>query len=191
VKVWWDVQSRGRVNLETAEDGTIGPGNYMQAYYDLSGDTPKREFFWSQRLTEIHEQFHVKEYIDNSRKETAAAVAEVSKKQIKVPMVLGKDEAIQTQVEPMTKDLAKNVGSKVLDTFNAGGEDRAYGAGATAYKTLADAIKAKGEKLGWDKQAKNKANPGMVPRDNMPTDNVPDSDKKHAPGDEFKPQTGV
>ncbi len=175
VDVRWDVQSRGRVSIAKADDSFLGPGNYMQAYYDLKDPHPLRDYFWVQSFTETHEQFHVTEYITNSGTETQTAAQWLSSQSIKIPKS-DSDKGVQDQLDPLVKQVANKVGMAVLDKFNSGGEDRAYGAGASAYATLANAIKANGEKLGWDKQNKGKGpNAGMVPPEAKPTDKPDDA----------------
>lgn len=59
---------------------------------------------------------------------------------------------MQSQIDPLVAQLPEKVKAEVKSKFDSGGEDRAYGAGAEGYRTLANAIRDRGFSKGWEKQ---------------------------------------
>lgn len=153
----WDVQALGRTDVGSADDAVLTPQNFMQAYYDLrhEGDRPERKQFWSKSFTQQHEQFHCAEYYTNAQAATTSAVSWLTSQPISVPTsVLGVEigKSVQSQIDPLVAQLPEKVKAEVKSKFDSGGEDRAYGAGAQAYRTLANAIRDRGFSKGWEKQ---------------------------------------
>jgi hypothetical protein len=172
VDIKWGTQSLGRTNVSSADDPVVQPDNFMTIYYDLvpqNGRTGKKERFWVQAFTEAHEQVHIADYTADSAKETKAAIQWLQSQKIDIPgkirSFLGAKSA-EAQIKPWLDEFATRVGKGVQESYFAGGEAHAYGAGVQAYQDLADAIKNKGFKLGWDKKSKNKG--GSIGDPNAP-----------------------
>jgi hypothetical protein len=146
--VHWETRAdkgpTGQVNITSETDPGLNSGNYTQAVTDLTPDTsdlkgrPPRTKFWSKDLTEQHEQYHVKDYVDVAR--TGAADAE----KWLAGQSAAKKEDVPALLDTAWKDQVHDPWDKFTDP--PGVEERAYSDGAPSYKARADAIKAKGDK---------------------------------------------
>jgi hypothetical protein len=146
--VKWDTRAtqgpNGQKNITSDVDPLLTRANYAQAATDLTpniGDLkgrPPRTKFWSKDLTEKHELYHVKDFIDIARK--GASDAE---------KWLGSQVAARKEDVPALLDTAwTNQIFQVWDRFTdpPAVEERAYADGAPSYQARADSIKAKGDK---------------------------------------------
>lgn len=143
-KIVWQVRSGtgpgGQVSVGSETSPLIKKSNFAQVASDITpnmsdlGGRPPRTKFWSQDLTERHELFHATDV--QGRGQTAVFVA---------------THWLDTQTASTVADvnlLLKQVPVRAVAALVAGmgvpAEHRAYGDGAPAYKTRADAITAKG-----------------------------------------------
>jgi hypothetical protein len=139
--ITFNVSSGGRTNVASANDAALTHANFPTAASDLTPDMgdlngrPPRTQFWAEDLTIIHERFHATEGSGFARTgvtnaqtwlnaQTATSIADVNALVAQVP-----GKVIATRQAAMTFP---------------GREQRAYAAGAPAYKARADAITAKG-----------------------------------------------
>jgi hypothetical protein len=172
VPISWGTQSLGRTNVTSADDPVVTMDNFMTIYYDLvpqNGRTGKKDKYWVQAFTVAHEQVHIADYTKDSQTELKNTINWLQQQKVDVPgklrSALGWKSA-KEQVQPWLDQFANKVGVGVQQSYLNGGEAHAYAAGVQDYQTLADAIKDKGFKLGWDKKGKNKG--GSVGDPNAP-----------------------
>lgn len=146
--VKWDTRATkgpaGQDNVASDTDPVLTKTSYPQAAKDLTPDIsdlkgrPPRTKFWSKDLTEKHELFHVKDFVDIAKK--GAGDAE---------KWLGGQAAAKKEDVPALLDTAwTNQIFTVWDRFTdpPAVEERAYSDGAPSYKARADSIQAKGDK---------------------------------------------
>jgi hypothetical protein len=144
----WDTRAtegpNKQKNVGNDTDPVLTKTNYPQVVKDLTPDTsdlkgrPPRDQFWAKDLTETHELYHVKDYVDIARKGSGDAEkwlgGQTASKKEDVPALL--DTAWTNQIF--------NVWDKFTDPPAV--EERAYSDGAPLYKGRADSIKVKGDK---------------------------------------------
>jgi hypothetical protein len=144
----WDTRATmgpdNQVNIMSETDAALNSANFAQAAADLTPNVtdlkgrPPRTKFWSKDLTETHEQFHAKDYVDIAR--TGATDAQAW---------LATQNAAHKEDVPALLDTAWH--DKIFQVWDAftnppAVEERAYADGAPSYKARADAITAKGSK---------------------------------------------
>ena len=142
-KITWGVHptTDNETDISGDTDADITKTNYPDIVKDLtpnmssSGGRPPRNHFWAKDLTEIHEKFHADDVkgqapgaittaVNWLKTKTASSVADVTTLVNQIP-----DRVVQT--------LAAGMGEP--------GEVRAYGSGAAAYTTRAEAIDKRGK----------------------------------------------
>jgi hypothetical protein len=140
-RIKWGVQALGRTDIEGDADADITAGNYATVSSDLtpnmssSGGRPPRTQFWASDFTQAHELFHANDVRGQGPGAATAAVSWISS---------------QTATDVAgVQALVDQIPNRVVRTLAAGmgepAEVRAYGAGAGAYRTRANAIKARGD----------------------------------------------
>ena len=159
VEVHWDVRDNGKTNISSATDAAITKDEWPKVADDLDpakgngSNNPKRETYWNQSFTEKHEQFHATDYVSMATSAIATARAWLNANTIGLPSD-GDRDSLHSFVEGKVKELVQGavdqLATEVHKRFNAGGEDRAYAAGASDYKTLSDAIRERAKTEGWD-----------------------------------------
>jgi hypothetical protein len=143
--VKWDVAAtgpNGEIDIASENDPDLTSANYTDASIDLAPDMSDlkgrspRHKFWCKDLSEVHERYHIKDFVDKARE--GAKNAET--------WLAGQTAASKREVRALL-DTAWN--DKIFtpwDTFTnpPGVEERAYADGADAYRTRADRILVKG-----------------------------------------------
>ena len=140
--ITWGVHptTDNETDISSETDPDIKAANYTAVADDLtpnaasSGGRPPRSKFWAKDLTEIHEQFHAD---DVKRLGPGAATSAVSWLSSQTAAtVLGVQALIDGMPARVVQTLAAGMGEP--------SEVRAYGSGAAAYTTRADAIRTAG-----------------------------------------------
>jgi hypothetical protein len=137
IKVYADKGPHDQLNVESDQDSDITKANYPKVASDLTpdgGGVPPRTGFWARDLTLIHENFHATDGQKFCRDELASISKSLNSK---TAASMGD---VQALLSPITDQLVK-----AREAGMVGGEDRAYKAGAPAYKDRADKIKATGK----------------------------------------------
>ncbi len=149
--VKWDTRAtvgpNNEVDITGENDADLTNANYATAASDLTPDVsdlkgrPPRTKFWAKDLTEKHEKYHVKDFIDIGK--SSATDAET--------WLASQNAAKKEDVPPLLDKAWNDKIFKVWDKFTdpPAVEERAYDDGVASYKALADAIKAKGDKGGY------------------------------------------
>jgi hypothetical protein len=142
-KITWGVHptTDNETDISGDTDPDITKANYPDVVKDLtpnmssSGGRPPRNAFWAKDLTEIHELFHA----DDVKKQGPGAVTTAV-------------NWLKTKTAGSVADvtaLVNQVPDRVVQTLAAGmgepAEVRAYGGGAAAYTTRAQAIEKRGK----------------------------------------------
>jgi hypothetical protein len=147
-EVVWDTRAikgpDNQVNIMSVTDAALTRANYPHVVTDLTPDMtdlkgrPPRTKFWSKDLTEEHEKYHVKDFVDIAK--TGATGAQT--------WLAGQNAARKEDVPALLDTAWSNQIFNVWDKFTdpPAVEERAYSHGAPSYKARADAIKAKGDK---------------------------------------------
>jgi hypothetical protein len=149
----WDVQSRGRTPVHSAESPSVSSATWKDIIADLTpgeGGVPKRHVYWAPGPTMAHEQFHCKDYTDRAQAYLATAREWLASQQIDVPF-FNTEMAVHRQVKPLLETLATNFTKDAKAHLDAGGEARAYNATKGNYDTLIAAIRTRAEAEGWKK----------------------------------------
>jgi hypothetical protein len=147
----WDTRATvgpdNQVDISSENDADLSKTNYPTAVSDLTPDVsdlkgrPPRTKFWAKDLTEKHEKYHVKDFVDIAK--TSATDAET--------WLAGQNAAKKEDVPALLDKAWSDKIHKVWDKFTdpPAVEERAYDDGVASYKARADAIKAKGDKGGY------------------------------------------
>ena len=147
----WDIQSRGRTSITSADSEEIHSGNWKQIVDDLTpaaNGVPKRHTWWAPGPTKAHEEFHCKDYTDRAKVYLGTAQDWLASQQIDVPF-FNTEKEVRRQVKPLLETLAKNFTTDAKAHLDNGGEPRAYSATKPHYDTLVDAIKKRAANEGW------------------------------------------
>lgn len=154
MEVNWDTKRgtgpNSEVNISSATARVINQGNYTQVADDLTpnmgdlGGRPPRSGFWSQSLTERHERFHATDNVNKVRSQIPAATRWLGTQRLPTYPVVG---VLDSDVEAKLNTALQNQIINPWVTYMTGNpaEVRAYGDGAGAYRTLAEAIRNKGD----------------------------------------------
>jgi len=147
----WDTRAtvgpNNQVDLTGENDADLTNANYATAASDLTPDVsdlkgrPPRTKFWAKDLTEQHEKYHVKDFVDIGK--SSATDAET--------WLATQNAAKKEDVPPLLDTAWSDKIFKPWDKFTdpPAVEERAYDDGVASYKARADAIKAKGDKGGY------------------------------------------
>ena len=141
-EITFQLASLGRTDIGSDSDPDITQANYAQVVSDLTPNTsdlngrPPRTKFWAEDLTERHERFHATE--DVSFGGAGVLLAE---------KWLNKQTAADQTEAVARANQALNIVKSKVDTEMAPpeSEKRAYGDGASPYRSRATAIKTKGD----------------------------------------------
>jgi hypothetical protein len=147
----WDIQSRGRTSITSAQSEEIHAGNWKQIVDDLTpaaSGVPKRHTWWAPGPTKAHEEFHCKDYTDRAKVYLNTAQEWLASQQIDVPF-WDTEKEVRRQVKPLLETMAKNFTADAKAHLDNGGETRAYNATKSHYTALVDAIKARAASEGW------------------------------------------
>ncbi|MBJ7596624.1 MAG: hypothetical protein DLM67_00505 [Candidatus Nephthysia bennettiae] len=137
IKVFADKGPRDQLNIESDQDADITKTNYPKVASDLTpdgGGVPPRTKFWARDLTLIHEHFHA----TDGQKFCKDELASISKS------LNGKTAASMDDVKALLGPIVDQL-IKAREAGMVGGEERAYKAGAAAYKDRADKVKSTGK----------------------------------------------
>jgi hypothetical protein len=149
--VSWEVRvgtgPGSETDIAADTDPDITANNYQKVSSDLTPDMgdlngrPPRDEYWAQDLTEIHELFHAREYVDYGRQGL----------QVATNWLRTQSASSATEVQNLLPEAV----NRIVQTINVGmadpgSEERAYGDGAPLYQARADSIKRKGEAGDYD-----------------------------------------
>lgn len=140
----WSVVSsgpNGQANITSETDAALTAANYLTAVSDLTpnmGDLngrPPRTRFWNRALTERHERFHADDAVALGRPAATAAQSWLSTQ----------NASTNSDCQTLVTQAAARIWRGMMTGMAAPGrEQRAYGDGAPAYRTLATAIQTRG-----------------------------------------------
>jgi len=147
LRIDWGVQSRGRTDVPNANDAVVTSSTYGNIIKDLTPTAPswssRRDTYWSERLTIVHELFHVNDITNKTQELKASAEKWLN---------------AQTIASPVTGEKVKDVVDKAYDQITNGEkaymsgwepEERAYGDGRPKYESLVKDIQARATAAGW------------------------------------------
>ena len=139
IKVYKDTGPHGQVNIESETDPDIKAGNYSQVAADLTPGTdnrPPRRKFWARDLTLVHEQFHAQD-----GQTFCKAAVDSEQKALNAQTASTLDE-VKALLDPIPDRI---IAARAKGMAPPGNEDRAYAAGAAAYKDRANKIAVQGK----------------------------------------------
>ena len=141
VETPWNVQSRGRIDIPSAESPHITRDTFAAIGNDLrpqDGGRPRRARYWAQHLSERHERFHgTDDYGWTQRSAASVATSALAGRTLPAspspdavrPLVLGALQAVAHGNDAY-------YGGEHRGDGNVPGEHRAYGDGRESYQQL-------------------------------------------------------